>query len=241
MVGSKPVFPQLEIELQKAQQKSSVYGGDEDEDEGHADEDDNGPVERNPDADPTWGYYVFVTDYSATAEEHLSSAIENLMRVVQRSLTQFTVPPFSEETFRRFKLDVIQDKGALDGASDDRIREEFRAQIRGQGLVDREGDIKFTPARNMVCLVFKSATIEMLSSLVFPGDNEEDHEVFRQNTVRAIDNCFDHSGSGDMSDYRGVGDCPITSLPRLYMLITSDGNSGAMEDLHPINSESLEL
>lgn len=217
--------------------------------------------EGKEDADPTWGYYVFITDYSTYTDEHLSGAIENLIKVVQRSLTRFTIPPYARETFHRFKLDVIQDKDILDGASDDRIREEFRAQISGMKLFNDVGGLCYTPARNMVCLVFDRETIEMLSSLSFPEDVEEDFDKFRKNTVKVLDNCYrgeDGPFYGERAfpriktasyrvigslvpTYRGVGDCPIASLDRFYMFITSGANPGAMEDMHPISPESYEI
>lgn len=70
----------------------------------------------------------------------------------------------------------------------------------------------------------------MLSSLTFPEDVEKDYDVFRQNTVRVVDICFDRGAANDESGYKGGGDCPIISLGRFYMMITSGGNSGAMED-----------
>jgi hypothetical protein len=79
--------------------------------------------------DPTWGFYIFVTDYSAKVSENIPQAMETLMGVVQRGLRYWTCPPYAEEAFRRFKLDLVEDQAALEGASYDRIREEFRALV----------------------------------------------------------------------------------------------------------------
>lgn len=46
--------------------------------------------------------------------EHPSSDRES-DKVVQRGLRCYILPAYADEAFRRFKLDVIEDQGALDG------------------------------------------------------------------------------------------------------------------------------
>jgi hypothetical protein len=64
--------------------------------------------------DPTWGFYVFLTDYSAEVIQNIPQAMETLMGVVQRKLHSFTYPPYAEEAFRRFRLDLIEDQAAFE-------------------------------------------------------------------------------------------------------------------------------
>ncbi|KAE8363572.1 hypothetical protein BDV27DRAFT_129732 [Aspergillus caelatus] len=108
----------------------------------------------------------------------------------------------------------------------------------------------------MVCLVFDADTIRMLASLEFPDRIEDDHDAFHESTIKVVDVCFgegdsdsgdsDYDGDGDENDdeessYAGVGYCRITSLHRLYMILTMDSNARAMEDLHPMDHTSTEL
>lgn len=156
------------------------------------------------------------------------------MKVVQRGLRLYALSAYADEAFHRFKLDVIEDQDALDGASDDRIREEFRALIRGFNLCDDEERF-VPPARNVACLVLDEATISMLANLSFPEDPMNDCKAFNKMTIKVVDIWWQHSSAHPGSSYRGVGDCPIVSLDRLYLMLMSGGNSGAMEDLHPLS------
>ncbi|RJE16526.1 hypothetical protein PHISCL_11137, partial [Aspergillus sclerotialis] len=88
------------------------------------------------------------------SRERLPQAIANLVKAIHRRLGRFAVPIYAQEAFKRFKLSVIQDEDALSNASDDRLRDEFRAQIRGLQLSDNEEDLIHPLARNMACLVF---------------------------------------------------------------------------------------
>lgn len=186
------------------------------------------------DRDPTWGYYVFVTRYSESVLENIPRAIDNLLKVVQRGLRCYTLSTYGDEAFHRFKLDVIEDQDALNGASDDRIREEFRALIRGFNLCDDEERF-VPPARNVACLALDEATISMLVNLSFPEDPMDDHKAFSEVTIKVVDIWWQRSSAHPESSYRGVGDCPIVSLDKLYLMLMSGVNSGAMEDLHPMS------
>lgn len=184
------------------------------------------------DRDPTWGFYVFVTAYSDSASEQLSQAIENWVKVVQRDLEySATVPVYANEAFRRFKLDVIADKDKLDDASDDRIREEFRAQIRDLRLSDDEDQI-VPPARNMACFVLDEEKVVMLADLSLPDDPMQEYELFSQKTVKVLDAYWHRPSTSNGSSYRGMGYCSITSLHWLYTLLTSGDR---IEDFHPLN------
>ncbi|OJJ85527.1 uncharacterized protein ASPGLDRAFT_24548 [Aspergillus glaucus CBS 516.65] len=152
----------------------------------------------------------------------------------QRGLRCYTLSAYGDEAFHRFKLDVIEDQDALNGASDDRIREEFRALIRSFNLCDDEERF-VPPARNVACLVLDEATISMLVNLSFPEDPMDDHKAFSEVTIKVVDIWWQRSSAHPESSYRGVGDCPIVSLDRLYLMLMSGVNSGAMEDLHPMS------
>lgn len=90
-----------------------------------------------PYRNPTWGFYVFVTAYLDRVRESLPKAIDFLITATDRNCRRSTLPVYAKEAVKRFKLDVIQDETTLAVASDDRIREEFRALIRGQHITRR--------------------------------------------------------------------------------------------------------
>ncbi|KAF2723825.1 hypothetical protein K431DRAFT_282519 [Polychaeton citri CBS 116435] len=192
------------------------------------DDEEPGPVDR------TWGYYVFLTSYSDATRGQLPQAMENWVTVQQRMLSHAeTLPELREEARRRFKLDLIEDQQELENASDDRIRENFRAFLKNQDLT-REED-RFPPqARFNVCLVLDEAKVKMLAGLQFLDEHIQEFIAFRRETVKAIDANWDRSRAAG-SSYHGVGNVSINGLQRLYLLITSGANTGAMEDLHPLN------
>ncbi|KAF4153146.1 hypothetical protein CNMCM6936_000976 [Aspergillus lentulus] len=167
--------------------------------------------------DPTWGFYAFVTDYSADVLGKIPRAMDHLI-----------------EACHRFKLSVVEDDETLSGASDDRVREEFRAQLRTLQQLN-ENDWIRAPARNYACLVLDKPTVSMLADLSFPEDIRQDWELFHPKTIKVVDAWWKRPAT-NVSSYRGVGHCPITSLARFYMLVTSAANSGAMEDLCPLES-----
>ena len=92
----------------------------------HDDGREPGPVDR------TWGYYVFLTSYDAVTREKVPQAMANWVRVVERHIVALTLEPeapgeWREELRVRFKLDLVEDEEELADASDDRVRENFRA------------------------------------------------------------------------------------------------------------------
>jgi hypothetical protein len=90
-----------------------------------------------PSGDPTWGFSVFVTACSSEALEKLPQALENWIRAQESWLEHHNMNPvLREEVFKRFKLEVVCDD-SLEGASDDRIRAEFKAWMAGLGLTAR--------------------------------------------------------------------------------------------------------
>ena len=164
------------------------------------------------------------------------------------ALQNISQPEYRDEMLKRFKLDVVVDE-SLEGASDDRVREEFRAWMQGLDFTMREDEremyestmlLSTLPIPNEnICLVLDEAKITMLASIVF-GEPEYDLERLEGMTVRAIDGTWKRPMEEQFKEtYRGVGDLSITGLATLYELIACplDGahsSSGIMHDLHPL-------
>jgi len=156
------------------------------------------------DRDPTWGYCAFVTNYSGYALENVHRAIENVMKMVQRDLRLYTLSAYADEAFHRSKLDVVEDRGNLDGTPDDRIQEEFQALIRSLNPCDLcdDKEIFAHPARNVACLVFDEATISTLANLFFPENRMDYYEAFSDVTIKAVDIWWQCSSANPESSYR---------------------------------------
>lgn len=174
---------------------------------------------RAVESDPTWGFYIMVTDYSQTAQNSLDQAMENLLRVQHRHLNADAHPPdvYADELYRRLKFDVVMDQEALDGASDDRVRECFRAHLRGLELWDDPEEF-MPPSRNYVCLVLDADKIEMLVNLSFQEDDSQEFFTFRACKLKAIDILWERPET-TRSSYRGVRDLAINSLSRTYLVL----------------------
>ncbi|KAI9933733.1 hypothetical protein MW887_004805 [Aspergillus wentii] len=195
--------------------------------------------------DPTWGYYVFVIAYSDNARTKLFQAMANWVKVVERCLTIETLPIYTAEALRRFKFNLIQDQDTLDGASIDRVRAEFRAQIRGLCLREKNGDDEdqdnpisafLPPARNLACFILDEAAIDMLAGISNIPDNLlEFLQVFKNKTITVVDGFWDPSRQNPWESYRGVGQLALSGLVEFYTDVTRSANAGAMADLHPIN------
>jgi hypothetical protein len=199
--------------------------------------------------DPTWGFRVFVTSYSPAAREKLSRALANWTRAQELALQQtIDQPDYRQEVLRRFKLDVVEDE-SLENASDDRVREEFRAWMKGLDFTPRDGEeddeprallsTVYNPSEN-ICLVLDEARITMLADLAF-DEPKDDLERFEGLTVRAIDGTWRRPAEVRANEtYRGVGDVSIVGLAELFEVMASPeggGHSyhGIMRDLHPLN------
>ncbi|KAL6362866.1 hypothetical protein LRP88_04180 [Fusarium phalaenopsidis] len=187
-------------------------------------------------SDPTWGYYVFVTSYTEAAMKGLEPAAQKLVEVVHRIFAENAHPALGAEAYKRFKLDLVQDREALDGASDDRVREEFNALLRGHGLwpAGCSDSGPFMPARHFVCFVFDEATILELESLSFPDKLEEDYKALENVRIKILDRAWQRPKSG-RSSYPGVDDCPVQGLVGVYYL-TGNGDSNSMKDMYPMSS-----
>ena len=162
--------------------------------------------------DPTWGFYVIVTDYSRTAKDNIDRAMENLLRVQQLGASADLPDVYADEAYRRLKFDVVEDQDALGGASHDRVRECFRAHIRSLELWD-DIDQFPPPPRNYVCLIMDVSKIEMLANLNF-------HDARSLSTckLQAVD-IFWERPETTTSSYRGVRELAIDTLLRTYLLL----------------------
>ncbi|KAG9649736.1 hypothetical protein KCU95_g1119, partial [Aureobasidium melanogenum] len=190
--------------------------------------------ERMPPSDPTWGFTVFVTAYDDSSRGQLHQAVQNWLRVQDRELKNgYTLVAYTAEAWKRFKLDIIEDQEALDGASDDRVRAEFRALVRSKELSDDEEQF-VPPARNQACLVLDAAAITMLAQLKFPEELEDDRETFKDKKVTAIDIQWNRPQTST-SSYRGTGQLSINDLACFYNLVTSGPDLQCMQDMHPLD------
>lgn len=202
--------------------------------------------DREPPNDPTWGFRVFVTSYSPDAREKFPRALANWTQAQELMLPGTDQPEYRHEVLQRFKLDVVEDE-SLESASDDRVREEFRAWMAGLDFTPREGDYAseaflstvHNPSEN-ICLVLDEANITMLADLTF-GEPEDDRKRFEAMTVRAIDGTWRRPSEARIDEtYRGVGDVSIIGLAELFEVMASPPGgghsfSGIMSDLHPLN------
>lgn len=147
-----------------------------------------------------------------TARTHLPPAIDFLVTATQRDCRRYTLPVYDEEAAKRFKLDVIQDEVVLDAASDDRIRKEFRAFLRGLRVIDDEDRIR-GPARNSACIVLDEENIAALAGLRLPDDDlvRDFGVVGEKNTVKLVDFYWERAGTNEWS-YRGTGRCSVIGL-----------------------------
>lgn len=188
---------------------------------------------------PTWGFWVFITEYSPFALENLSRAIKNLVKVTERNLG-LSLPAYRSEAARRFKLDVVQDKEALEGASDDRLREEFKSLLRGLNLMDKDDYPTPMLGSTMACLALDEKAIDMLAALQFgEEDTMKDYCAFEGKNIRVIDVLWVREptewpdSDPNARLYRGADDCPIVFLRSLYFKLT---NGSVLDELFPLQN-----
>lgn len=182
--------------------------------------------DENWDPDPTWGFYVFVTSYSDTALERVSKAMENWVMLTERGLMYYG--PYGAEAIRRLRMDLIVDEEALSEASDDRIREEFKAQVRG--LKSQCGGRSLSAGRYGACFVLDEEDIVRLAGLDLPNDPSQDNGFFGDITVKLIDRYWTWRPLGTLFTYKGKRNCSITSLAEVFELLVS--NSLTLEEIH---------
>ncbi|KAL2675127.1 hypothetical protein Neosp_011307 [[Neocosmospora] mangrovei] len=151
----------------------------------------------------TWGFCIFVTSYSKEAQRDLDSAVSLMVKIVDRYFRQNTSPEFAafgQEAFKRFKLDLFENKELLEDASDDRVREEFNAYVRSLHLWEDDYDpdahraryyhdnLNRPPGNSRLkfCIVLDEAKINELAALKFPINPKEDDRALRKTSVKII-------------------------------------------------------
>jgi hypothetical protein len=190
--------------------------------------------------EPTWGFYVCLTDYDPATRDSIPRAMENWVKVIQRDLR----PRYpgdskvhSDEAFRRLRLDLIEDEEALNHASVDRVRECFRALVRSFELTDDE-DEWAGPPRNKTCFVLNAQKVQMLADLTFCEDVMEESRVFGKCRLTAVDIYYrrpemtrgDWCGSSETREnWRGFRDLEIIGLDRRYQML--DNNAYLLDEL----------
>lgn len=179
---------------------------------------------------PTWGFYVFLTDHDEATKEIAPRAMENwvqLIRQVQGADNADEPNPYADEVLRRFRLDLvdIEQETVAGSASIDRVRECFRALVRSLEISDDDDDDEdeeyFSvppPTRNMVCLALNAEKVRMLAGLTLG----QEHRIYEAYQVQAVDIKWQRPKFTRSSrEYRGVMDLCITSLARAYHMCMS--------------------
>ena len=177
---------------------------------------------------PTWGYYVFLTDYDQVTKDSLSRAMENWVEVTRRSQGADANPLnlYADEVFRRFKLDLVEDQDALESASVDRVRACFRAHVRSLDLTD--DDDEHYPwvgsVHKEVCFVLNAEKVQMLANLSFreDGDRMAEFRIWFECWLQAVDITWERPET-TYSKYRGTRDIDIASLGRAYIVVDGLG------------------
>jgi hypothetical protein len=172
---------------------------------------------------PTWGYYVFLTDYDQATRDSLSRAMENWVEVTRRAQHAGVKPPnsYADEVVRRFKLDLVDEQDTLESASIDRVRACFRAHIRSLELTDDDADYPWIGSpHKSVCFVLNAEKVQMLANLTFreDGDYMAEFRVWWKCWMQAVDVRWERPETTH-SKYRGVRDIDIASLGRAYILL----------------------
>ncbi|KAI7240598.1 hypothetical protein KC330_g1183 [Hortaea werneckii] len=174
--------------------------------------------------DPTWGFCITVTDYSQEARDKLDSAMQRLLRVLHQVLGAGAYPPdvYADELYRHLKSDVIEDQETLEDASNDRVRECFRAHIRSLELWGEEEEGAENdwppPPQNYACLVLNGSKMDMLLNIPDHVDPVEDGHMLDDCRLKAID-IFWQRPEETVSSYRGARDIALLMLPRTYDLL----------------------
>ncbi|KAI8719281.1 hypothetical protein NCS52_00708600 [Fusarium sp. LHS14.1] len=191
----------------------------------------------------TWGFCIFVTSYSKEAQKNLDPAVSMLVKIVDRYFRENASPEFAafgREAFKRFKLDLFEDKELLEDASDDRVREEFNAYVRSLHLWEDDYDpdahraryyhdnLNRPPGNSRLkfCIVLDEAKISELAAFKFPINPREDDRALRKTSVKIIcrswsypdePNCekcyFDGSSRNFFS---GIDQLPLNRLIEVY-------------------------
>ncbi|KAF7558456.1 hypothetical protein G7046_g5708 [Stylonectria norvegica] len=182
--------------------------------------------------DPTWGYSVVITGYSAEAQKNLDSALSKLVETIRRFFLGDCIDPlttYGDEVYKRFKLDVIEDKSLLEDASDDRVREEFNAYVRTLNMWDADNRqqrwVLNRPSgseRYALCIALDEASMKQLSEVTFGESLKEDEAALKDVAVKVVGRLWDYPDRPDEEHgrngrfYGGAEYCRIYDLRELY-------------------------
>jgi hypothetical protein len=146
----------------------------------------------------------------------------SLVRVQQRALRADTAAanPYAKELYRRLRFNVVEDEEALEGASVDRVRECFRALARSLELSDDEDEYP-PPARNLICFVLDSDSVEVLADLDFFDHYVQELKVHEKCKLQAV-NIDWKRPEMTRDSYRGARYLEIPSLARTYGSLDCD-------------------
>lgn len=206
----------------------------------------------------TWGLCVFVTGYSNEARKNLDSALSTLVKVVDRHFRENTSPEFAafgQEAFKRFKLDLFENRELLQDASDDRVREEFNSHVRSLHLWDADYDPDEERARYYhdslnrppgssrlkFCIALDEAKINELAVFKFPINPREDYRALGKVTVKII--CRDWNYPDEANCETGYFDslarkffCGIDQLPLSRLVEVYERLSGwDVDEMFPMS------
>lgn len=103
----------------------------------------------------------------------------------------YSLPAYASEAARRFKLNAVQHKKALAGASDDGVWEKFKSLLRTLHLMNADGCHCPMLGRNMACLVLDENAIAMLANLDFSEEDVmADYRAFRGKNYQSLGYCW---------------------------------------------------
>jgi hypothetical protein len=78
---------------------------------------------------------------------------------------------------KKLRFEDVDDEEKLNEASEDCVRAEFKALVRGLEIADE--DVVPPPARNAACLVLDEGSVAMLANLEFSEGFEDDFKKFK--------------------------------------------------------------
>ena len=150
--------------------------------------------------------------------------MENWVEAIRRTLRprdSDECKVYSDEAFRRLRLDLVDDQEALNHASIDRVRECFRALIRSFEPAD-EDDSWLRRTRNSTCIVLNAQKVQMLANLTFSEDEDDFGQIsrFLDCRVAAVDTFWERPNM-TRDDWRWFRDFEIVCLERRYQKLES--------------------
>ncbi|KAF7588001.1 hypothetical protein BBP40_006430 [Aspergillus hancockii] len=101
--------------------------------------------------------------------------IQSLVQADHCNVRHYAPSLYVDEILQRFKLDVIEDQNALEGASDDRVRAEFRVHV----------PLRFALHSNRTKTRIPASS--NLANLLDVEDTMHDWPAFKNQNVKVVD------------------------------------------------------